>query len=279
MNFLSKIFFLVMLIIIHGCTNEKKQVSLIKTIDQETEMVLSYKEAFAGLENGDTYYAAQKFLEAELLYPQSDWAPKSALMASYSYYLQDYYSEAIFNLNRFIKTYPYDTRIVYAHYLIAICHYESIEGEKKDLRPLLEANKRFKLIISEFPSTDFAVDAKFKIELIEDVLASKEMYIGHHYLKKKKWIPAIKRYQNIVENYNTTIYIEEALHRLVEIYYTIGLEEESKKYAKLLGYNYRSSEWYKKSYKVLNKSYSLKTVTVDSKNKKSGIIEKFKRLF
>jgi len=279
MNFLSKIFFLVMLIIIHGCTNEKKQVSLIKTIDQETEMVLSYKEAFASLENGDTYYAAQKFLEAELLYPQSDWAPKSALMASYSYYLQDYYSEAIFNLNRFIKTYPNDTRIVYAHYLIGICHYESIEGEKKDLRPLLEANKRFKLIISEFPSTDFAVDAKFKIELIEDVLASKEMYIGHHYLKKKKWIPAIKRYQNIVENYSTTIYIEEALHRLVEIYYTIGLEEESKKYAKLLGYNYRSSEWYKKSYKVLNKSYSLKTVTVDSKNKKSGIIEKFKRLF
>lgn len=268
-----------MLIILHGCTNEKKQVSLIKTIDQETEMVLSYKEAFVGLENGDTYYAAQKFLEAELLYPQSDWAPKSALMASYSYYLQDYYSEAIFNLNRFIKTYPKDTRIVYAHYLIAICYYESIEGEKKDLRPLLEANKRFKLIISEFPSTDFAVDAKFKIELIEDVLASKEMYIGHHYLKKKKWIPAIKRYQNIVENYNTTIYIEEALHRLVEIYYTIGLEEESKKYAKLLGYNYKSSEWYKKSYKVLNKSYSLKTVTVDSKNKKSGIIEKFKRLF
>ena len=279
MNFTYKIIIFVILVSLQGCSSEKKQVSLIKTLDQETEMVLTYKEAFDNLEKGDTYYAAQKFLEAELLYPQSDWAPKSLLMASYAYYLQDYYSEAIFNLERFIDTYPNDRRIVYAHYLIAMCYYEVIEGEKRDLEPLLKANKKFKFIISKYPLTDFAVDAKFKINLIEDVLASKEMYVGRHYLKKEKWIPAIKRFQNVEKNYSQSIYIEEALHRLVEVYYRIGLEEQATRYAKLLGYNYRSSEWYEKSYKILNKDYKLKTLTLKTNSKKSGIIQKFKRLF
>lgn len=266
------------MIFLQACSNNEKEVSLIKTLDQETEMVLTYKEAFDSLKKGDTYYAAKKFLEAELLYPQSEWAPKSLLMASYSYYLQDYYSEALFNLERFIDLYPKDKRIVYAHYLIAMCYYETIEGEKRDLEPLLMANKKFKLIISSYPSTDFAIDAKFKISLIEEVLASKEMYVGRHYLKKEKWIPAIKRFQNIIKNYSETVYIEEALHRLVEIHYRVGLENESNKYAKLLGYNYKSSEWYEKSYKILNQDYKVK-INIDTKGKKKGVIQKFKALF
>ena len=266
------------MIFLQACSNNEKEVSLIKTLDQETEMVLTYKEAFDSLKKGDTYYAAKKFLEAELLYPQSEWAPKSLLMASYSYYLQDYYSEALFNLERFIDLYPKDERIVYAHYLIAMCYYETIEGEKRDLEPLLMANKKFKLIISSYPSTDFAIDAKFKISLIEEVLASKEMYVGRHYLKKEKWIPAIKRFQNIIKNYSETAYIEEALHRLVEIHYRVGLENESNKYAKLLGYNYKSSEWYEKSYKILNQDYKVKII-IDTKGKKKGVIQKFKALF
>ena len=279
MNFFQKVIDFLTLIGLQECSNKEKEISLIKTLDQETEMVLTYKEAFDSLDKGDTYYAAQKFLEAELLYPQSEWAPKALLMASYSYYLQDYYSEAIFNLERFINLYPEDKSIVYAHYLIAMCYYETIEGEKRDLEPLLEANKKFRLIVSNYPSTDFALDAKFKISLIEEVLASKEMYVGRHYLKKEKWIPAIKRFQNIIKNYSETVYIEEALHRLVEVHYRIGLKSESNKYAKLLGYNYKSSEWYEKSYKILNKDYELKIIATDTKNKKKGIIQKFKKLF
>jgi len=278
MSFFYKIIVFIILIFLQACSNNEKEVSLIKTLDQETEMVLTYKEAFDSLKKGDTYYAAKKFLEAELLYPQSEWAPKSLLMASYSYYLQDYYSEALFNLERFIDLYPKDKKIVYAHYLIAMCYYETIEGEKRDLEPLLMANKKFKLIISSYPSTDFAIDAKFKISLIEEVLASKEMYVGRHYLKKEKWIPAIKRFQNIIKNYSETVYIEEALHRLVEIHYRVGLENESNKYAKLLGYNYKSGEWYEKSYKILNQDYKVKII-IDTKSKKKGVIQKFKALF
>ena len=278
MSFFYKIIVFIILIFLQACSNNEKEVSLIKTLDQETEMVLTYKEAFDSLKKGDTYYAAKKFLEAELLFPQSEWAPKSLLMASYSYYLQDYYSEALFNLERFIDLYPKDKKIVYAHYLIAMCYYETIEGEKRDLEPLLMANKKFKLIISSYPSTDFAIDAKFKISLIEEVLASKEMYVGRHYLKKEKWIPAIKRFQNIIKNYSETVYIEEALHRLVEIHYRVGLENESNKYAKLLGYNYRSGEWYEKSYKILNQDYKVKII-IDTKGKKKGVIQKFKTLF
>ena len=279
MSFFYKVIFFIILISLQGCSNDKKEVSLIKTLDQETDMVLTYKEAFNALKKGDTYYAAQKFLETELLYPQSEWASKAVLMASYSYYLQDYYSEAIYNLERFISSYPDDKSIDYVHYLIAICYYETIEDEKKDLEPLLKSNKKFKFIISNYPSSDFAKDAKYKVNLIEDTLASKEMYIGRHYLKKEKWIPAIKRFQNIIKNYNQSVYVEEAIHRLVEIHYRIGLEQEANKYAKLLGYNYQSSQWYEKSYQILNKNYESRVLSLEIKNKKSGVIEKFKRLF
>ena len=218
-------------------------------------MITAYNEGIENLNNNDEFYAAKKFLEAELLFPQSDWAPKSALMASYSYYIKDYYPEAIFNLKRFINTYPKYYRIDYAHYLLAMCYYEEIENEKKDLQPLILAKKKFNFIINNYPNTDFALDSKFKIGLIDEVMASKEMYLGRHYIKKEKWIPAINRFKNILKDYDTTIFSAEAIHRLVEIHYRIGLEDEAKKYASLLGYNYLSSEWYKKSYKILNKDY------------------------
>ena len=120
------------------------------------------------------------------------------------------------------------------------------------------------------------MDSRFKLELINEVLASKEMYLARYYLKKEKWIPAINRFKEVVENYNDTIYIEEALHRLVEIHYKLGIEDEAKKYAYLLGYNYQSSEWYEKTYKVFNKNYeSTKKKLKENKNKKS-LIEKIK---
>ena len=275
---LSYILILLILFVTVSCSKKEAEIQNIKKKSQELEMSIAYKEALEKLEVNDTYNAAQKFLEAELLFPQSIWAPQSALMASYSYYIQNYYSEAVSNLNRFLKTYPKNENVVYAHYLIGICYYEMIEDEKRDINPILKSKEKFELIIKNYPNTDFALDSKFKLDLINDILASKEMYLARHYQKKNKWIAAINRYNNIVENFNETIFIEEALHRLVEINYQLGLIEESERFAKVLGYNYQSGEWYKKSYKVFNKEYKEKDNGKIKKNKK-GVIEKFRKLF
>ena len=275
---LSYILILLILLFSFSCSKKEVEVPNIKKKSQELEMSIAYKEALDKLELNDTYNAAQKFLEAELLFPQSSWAPQSALMASYSYYIQNYYSEAVSNLNRFLKTYPKNENVVYAHYLIGICYYEMIEDEKRDINPILKSKEKFELILKNYPSTDFALDSKFKLDLINDILASKEMYLARHYQKKNKWIAAINRYNIIVQNYNETIFIEEALHRLVEINYQLGLIEQSEKYAKVLGYNYQSSEWYKKSYKIFNKDYKEKVPIKIKKNKK-GVIKKFRKLF
>ena len=270
--------FFIILIFFAGCSGEEKNISLIKETNQDLEMLATYEEAYTALDEGDPYYAAKKFLEAELLFPQSDWAPRSALMAAYSFYLQNYYSEALSNLERYLKTYPNDKNTVYAHYLIGMCYYETIEGEKKDTAPLLNAKEKFNFILENYPNTDFALDSEFKIGLIEDILAAKEMYIGRHYLKKEKWIAAINRFKNVVENFDQTIFVEEALHRLVEVNYKLGLENEAKKYANVLGYNYLSSEWYEKSFIVFNKDYEKEIVKLPNKDKK-GVFNKFKKLF
>ena len=270
--------FVIIIFLITACTKDPEKILNIKKTSQDLEMVVVYNEAYDFLNNKDPYNAAKKFLEAELLYPQSIWAPRAALMASYSFYLQNYYSEALSNLNRYLKTYPNDKNLSYAHYLIAMCQYEMIEDEKRDIGPLLEAKKKFSYILKNYPNTDFALDAKFKLDFIEDILASKEMYLGRHYQKKGKWIAAINRFKYVIEEYEQTIFVEEALHRLVEINYKIGLNEESQKYASLLGYNYLSSQWYKKSYKIFNKNFKEKTPKKIKKEKK-GVIEKFKKLF
>ena len=264
-------------IFFNSCGKEKKEVSFVKEINQDQEMITAYKDAYEALELNDPYFAALKFLEAELLFPQSKWAPRSALMAAYSYYMQNYYAEALSNLERYLKTYPEDIDSPYAHYLIAMCYYETIEDEKRDTKPLLKAKSQFELVLSKYPNTDFASDAQFKIELIQDILASKEMYLGRHYIKRGRWIAAINRFKNVVERYDQTIFVEEAIHRLVEINYRIGLLDESQKYANLLGYNYGSSEWYKKSYRIFNNNYDLKIDKI--KKEKKGIFKKFKKLF
>ncbi len=262
-------------IFINSCSNQEKEISIIKESRQDLEIATAYKEAYKALDDGDPYFAAKKFLEAELLFPQSEWASMSALMAAYSFYLQNYYAEALSNLERFLITYPKDENLAYVHYLIAMCYYETIEDEKRDSAPLIKAKNKFIYIMENFPRTDFYIDAKFKIGLINDISASKEMYLGRHYIKKGKWIAAINRFKYVIEEYEQTVFIEEALHRLVEINYRIGLVEESEKFAGLLGYNYLSSEWYKKSYKVFNKNYGIKKI----KKEKKGVIQKFKKLF
>lgn len=278
MNKIKPISLIIIILLFYSCSTEEKKISTIKELDQNQELITTYNEAYKALELGDPYFAAQKFSEAELLYPQSEWAAKSALMASYSYYMQNFYPEALSNLERYLKTYPSDANIAYAHYLMAICYYETIEDEKRDIAPLLNARSKFNYILENYPNTDFALDSKFKLDLINDILAAKEMYLGRHYVKKTKWIAAINRFKTVIDDYDQSIFAEEALHRLVEIYYKLGLIEESEKYASILGYNYLSSEWYKKTYKIFNQDYDSKAVKTLTKDKK-GVFNKFKKLF
>ena len=265
------------LFILIGCSKEKENIQLIRETNQKVEMISAYNKGMSLIEVNDYFAAGKKFLEAEILFPQSQWASKSVLMASYSYYMQDYYSLAISNLERYFSTYPKDKNKAYAHYLLAMCYYETIEGEKKDLAPILLSKKELNYIIKNYPETDYAYDARFKIDLINDVLAAKEVYIGRHYIKKGKWIPALNRFKNVLENYETTAHVEEAIHRLVEIYYKLGMEDESLKYASLLGYNYNSGEWYEETYKIFNKKYRVEIPK--NKKEKSKILSKIKNLF
>ena len=274
MKIINNLIGLIIILLLISCSKQEK-VSIVQEKNIETQMIEAFKEGYEELENGDVLFAAKKFNEAELLYPQSDWAPKAALMAAYSYYSQDYYYDAEYELKRFLKIYPNQKNIPYAHYLLGMVYYEKIVDEKKDLEPLLMAEKKFKFIEKSYPNSDFALDASYKLDLIQDYLASKEMYIGIHYIKKKKWIAAINRFKNVVNNYQETAFIDEALHRLVELHYKIGLIDESQKYASLLGYNYKSSEWYAKSYKIFNENYKSNSVI---KKEKEGIFKKFKKL-
>ena len=265
---------------ITSCSKDTVKKSIINEKSLELQVREAYQEGKKELENGDVLFAAKKFNEAEILFPQSEWAPKAALMAAYAYYSQDYYGNAIAELERFIRIYPKNKNIDYAYYLLGLSYYEQIVDEKKDLNSILKAKKTFEIINKKFPNTQYAIDAEFKIELVNDIIASKEMYIGRYYQSKKKWIAAINRFRVVVDDYSDTVYTEEALHRLVEIYYTIGLKEEAKKYAQVLGYNYQSSLWYEKSYVVFNKGYKEmnRKKQKEKKNKENNFIKKLKSL-
>ena len=267
-------------LVITSCSKDTVKKSIINEKSLELQVREAYLEGKKELENGDVLFAAKKFNEAEILFPQSKWAPKAALMAAYAYYSLDYYGNAIAELERFIRIYPKNENIDYAYYLLGLSYYEQIVDEKKDLNSILKAKKTFEIINKKFPNTQYAIDAEFKIELVNDIIASKEMYIGRYYQSKKKWIAAINRFRVVVDDYSDTVYTEEALHRLVEIYYTIGLKEEAKKYAQVLGYNYQSSLWYEKSYVVFNKGYKEMTrkKQKEKKNKENNFIKKLKSL-
>jgi len=280
MNYFLKFILIISIVLIGACKKNDQKISIIEEKDLDHQMIEAYNEGLNLLDNKYPLKAAKKFNEAELLYPQSLWAPRSSLMSAYSYYYGSYYIDAIEELNRFIEIYPNHERIVYAYYLLGMCHYEQITDEKKDLGSIIDAQQNFKYVLENYPNSDFALDSKFKLELIQEILASKEMYLAKYYIEREKWIPAINRYKNVLDKFETTIYIEEAIHRLVEIHYKIGLIDESKKYAALLGYNYQSSEWYRESYKVFNKDYEkiIKKRKKQKKKNKVSTLEKIKSL-
>ena len=260
-----------------SCSKKIEKKSLIVEKNMDMQILEAWNEGLKELEAGDALFAAKKFNEVEILFPQSDWAPKSTLMAAYAYYSQDYYFDTIEEIKTFLRKYPGHKDNDYANFLLGMAYYEQIVDEKKDLNSIVMAKTQFEKVVKNYPNTDYALDAHFKLDLIADILASKEVYLGRYYFQKKKWIPAINRFKTVIKNYDTTIYVEESLHRLVEIYYTIGLTEEAKKYAQLLGYNYQSSKWYEKSYSFFDKEYERNKK--DQEKEDNILIKKFKSLF
>ena len=269
-------FIILIFILLAECSKKNNDISIITEKSLETQMIEAYNNAMLEFEKGDVIYAGKKFSEAELLYPQSIWAPRAVLMSAYGYFTQGYYKDAIRDLERFLVKYKNHPQTDYAYYLLALSHYDQIVDEKKDLNEIMEAKRYFELIINKYPETDYASDSRFKLELIIEIIASKEMYLARYYVQREKWIPAINRFKTVVNKYDTTIYIEEALHRLVELHYKIGLTNEAEKYAYVLGYNYKSSEWYEASYKLINKSYVRSDLAQDQKE---TILKKFRDLF
>ena len=263
--------FIVLSLFIFSCS-KKEQInqSTIKEKNLQSQVLETFIEGKEALDGGDVLFAAKKFTEVQVMFPQSIWAPHSTLMAAYAYYSQDYYFDATQELEIFLRKYPKHSNVDYAYYLMAICYYEQIVDEKKDLNSVVKSKEYFEIVIDQFPNTDYALDSKFKLEFVMDILASKEMYLGRYYLKKKKWIAAINRFKTVLEEYDTTIYIEEALHRLVEVHYLIGLKEEAKKYASVLGYNYESSQWYENTYALFDKRYEINQKKFLKENKKKS---------
>ena len=277
MNIKSFFLYLIIFIFLSSCSNINENIEVLDEKSLETQMIETYNEAMKEFNRGDVIYAGRKFNEVETLFPQSIWAPRALLMSAYGYFSQGYYGDAINNLERFFVKYENHPQTSYAYYLIALCHYDQIVDEKRDSNEIIKAKKYFDYIILNFPNSEYAQDSKYKLEFINEITASKEMYLARYYTEREKWIPAIKRLKKIVNDYETTIYVEEALHRLVEIHYKLGLIDEAQKYASLLGYNYKSGEWYEATYKILNKEY--KNKKNKQKSDKDGLLKKLKYLF
>ena len=277
MRFKFNFKFLIIFLFIFACSKKDEKITTIKEKNLETQMIEVYNQAMEEFERGDAIYAGKKFSEAELIFPQSIWAPRAVLMSAYGYFSQGYYNDAIMDLERFLLKYKNHPQTDYAYYLLALCHYDQIIDEKKDLNEIINAKKYFEIIIKNYPNTDYAADSRYKLDFVIELMASKEMYLARYYNQREKWIPAINRFKKVINDYETTIYVEEALHRLVEIHYKIGLVEEAQKYASLLGYNYQSSKWYEASYKILNENYEIKKIK--NKKKQETILKKFKKIF
>ena len=270
----QKLFIVLFIILFITECSKKKEISVKPPDEKESYKI--YKEGLDAMEQGEFFFAAQKFSEAEKILPIVEHSAKALLMSSFCFYTINFHDDAISSLENFLRKYPADENIQYASYLIALSNYEQILDEKKDLEPLLKTKKIIEDYIKRYPENDYTLDLKFKLGLIQNQLAAKEIYIAKFYIQTQKWIPAINRLKVVINEYEETIFIEEALHRLVEIYYNLGLMGEAEKTAKILGYNYNSSKWYENSYALLNKDYQLEQKKLEKKLKKNegGLVKK-----
>jgi len=242
-------------------SEDKKLTDLSKK--NKIELPALWKFAIDDFNNSLPEEAIEKFKLVEKDYSYTEWAPRSLLMIAYVYYEANRCVDAISAVERYIKFYPNNIERIYAEYLKGVCYFEEVSEFSKDQDNTFKAINQFKLLISSYPNTEYANDAKYKLDLLNDLLAGKEMYVARYYMNIQKWGGAINRLQTIIEKYQNTIYIEEALYRLVEIYHKLGLVEDASKAAAILGYNYNSSEWYKKSYLLV----STNQITLPKKDK------------
>ncbi len=210
-----------------------------------------YNEAFDQFQKGEYKTAAKDFEEVDRQHPYSEWAARAELNAAYSYYLDDKYDEAISTLDHFIQLHPGNENAAYAYYLKAICSYEQIRDVQRDQSFTEAALGGLQEVVTRFPGTSYARDAKLKIDLVRDHLAGKDMEIGRYYQQRELYPAAINRFRNVIENYQTTAQTPEALERLVECYLALGLYDEAKAAGAVLGYNYPGSSWYEDAYRLL----------------------------
>ena len=268
------IFYIIFALFLLSCSKDKD----IYTPTVKLDPYKIYKEGLDSFNKNQFFFASKKFSEAEINFISPSAAAKSAIMNSFSLYAINFYDEAEESLNRYLKVYPADKYKIYAHYLLAIISYEQIGEEKHDLKPLLDAKKKIDFFLVEYPNSEYAIDLNLKKDLVTNQFAARELYIAKYYIKVQKWVPAINRLKIIVKDYGRTVFIEETLHRLVEIHYHLGLEDEANSFAAILGYNYNSSEWFKQSYKILNKNYNFQKQDKSQKDKTlfKKIIDKIK---
>ena len=210
-----------------------------------------YNEAYDLVQAGEYADAAKAFEEVERQHPYSQWATRAQVMAAYAYYEAEEYDAAIAAAERFIELHPGNKDVPYAQYLIGISYYERISDVGRDQGMTEEALRAFTELVRRYPDSPYARDAQLKIDLVRDHLAGKEMEIGRFYQKRGQYLAAINRFRNVVENYQTTTHVAEALHRLVESYLALGVEDEARAAAAVLGYNYPESKWYERSYALL----------------------------
>ena len=249
-KFMTTIFsFIIFLVFISCSTSKDKELDYV-----ERDINVIYDSALISLLNDDYEKASMEFDEVERQHPYSRWAKKAVIMSSYASYKDKDYIKAEANLKRFLSLYPASNFAAYAQYLLGMSYYDQIIDVTRDQTMVLAALDTFKLIMDRYPKSDFAKDAYFKIIYLENNLAAKELDVAMTYISLKKYISAVRRFKNIVNKYQTTTYVPEALHRLVEIYLILGVKDEAIVNARVLGYNFPKSRWYKLSYNLLKKN-------------------------
>lgn len=223
---------------------------------EERPVTELYDEAMGSMKDEEYKKAASAFDEVERQHPYSRWATQAQLMAAYAYYEANEYIDAIAALDRYIRLHPANPDVPYAYYLKGLCYYEQISDVTRDQRMTEDAHAAFTELVARYPESEYARDARLKLDLINDHLAGKEMTVGRYYLRQGHYLAAINRFQRVITNYETTTHVPEALHRLTEAYMALGLTEEARKSAAVLGHNFPGSEWYVDSYELVeNKAY------------------------
>jgi outer membrane protein assembly factor BamD len=230
-----------------GCSsNDDEQDYVERPVDE------LYNEALDQLKGNNPRQAAQDFEEVERQHPYSQWATRAQIMAAYAFYQADAYDDAVAAARRFIDLHPGHQDVPYAYYLIGVSYYEQISDVGRDQKNTELALEAFEELIRRFPDSDYARDAGLKADLARDHLAGKEMNIGRYYLRRGKYVAAINRFQSVIDRYQSTTHVPEALHRLTEAYMSLGVADEARRTAAVLGYNFPSSIWYQDSYALIN---------------------------